>query len=493
MSGLRWCARSAVTFFAVFALCLASQHAPVLSAKDKADSTATSKKNAKKKARADAKKKGKKGADNSAEAADGSGLSGGSGGGSGAGGLPPGSGSSSGGNATSGQGGSSSTNSNSNSQGGGTASSTSPAKSSAPATGGVGKGGGANQAAAPQQGPNPAIVQKVMDVQNRNHAALAKQKGITGTATGLDDDGNVVIKVYTTGADNPKIPTQIENVAVVEVLTGPLHAFQITPERQTRLPRAIPIGTTAIFDPGANGTLCAAATCGCRLKDLKTGGIFALSNNHVWADENNAPIGNPAVAPSPLDDNCFTGLASDIIGTLAAFVPIDFSSSGTNQVDTAIIRTSAQFVNTSTLVDGYGVPKSALVAAFLGQTVQKYGRTSGYTQGIVTGLNVLATVGYQAGAANFTNQIEVSGTNGFVSLGMPGDSGSLVVDMNRNPVGLLFAGGGGITLVNHIERVLPALNAELDKQTGTKGTKLVIDDSPATTIGKEGRGIPDSP
>ena len=50
---------------------------------------------------------------------------------------------------------------------------------------------------------------------------------------------------------------------------------------------------------------------------------------------------------------------------------------------------------------------------------------------------------------------------GNVSAG--GDSGSLIWswDKQRNPVGLLFAGGGGFTFANKIGRVLSALDINL--------------------------------
>src|SRR5262245_19621211 len=77
-----------------------------------------------------------------------------------------------------------------------------------------------NAAPGPHLGPNPEVVKKVMDVQTRNTPKLLAQKGIVGTATGLDDDGNVVIRVYTTGADDTEFLKTIENVPVVEVLTA---------------------------------------------------------------------------------------------------------------------------------------------------------------------------------------------------------------------------------------------------------------------------------
>ena len=63
--------------------------------------------------------------------------------------------------------------------------------------------------------------------------------------------------------------------------------------------------------------------------------------------------------------------------------------------------------------------------------------------------------------ANFRDQITIRGLRGDFSRG--GDSGSLIWswDKQRNPVGLLFAGGGGFTFANKIGRVLSALDINL--------------------------------
>ena len=125
--------------------------------------------------------------------------------------------------------------------------------------------------------------------------------------------------------------------------------------------------------------------------------------------------------------------------------------------------------------------------------MQKYGRTSAFTKGFVSALNVAFPIAYANGTANFVGQIEVTGI-GVPSFGIPGDSGSLVVDMGKNPAGLLFAGGAGLTFLNPIDDVLKQLGAQLDTTAGFgTGNVLTVDSSPATPIGKEGRANPDSP
>lgn len=76
-------------------------------------------------------------------------------------------------------------------------------------------------------------------------------------------------------------------------------------------------------------------------------------------------------------------------------------------------------------------------------------------------------VGYDSGNAAFVNQIEVRGSRR-PSLGQPGDSGSLVVDNQRRPVGLLFA-GGGLTFCNPLGAVVQQLGNQLSSTLTVDG------------------------
>jgi hypothetical protein len=229
---------------------------------------------------------------------------------------------------------------------------------------------------------------------------------------------------------------------------------------------------------GYSPTLCAAGTLGCRVKSAG-GSLFILSNNHVLALENAAKIGStPAVQPGPLDADfpCFTD-PSSAVGTLSDYVSIDFKGKD-NYVDAAIAETTAAYVTTSTPYGGYGVPTSTVATAYLGQRVQKYGRTTGYTVGYVIDVNMTTVVAYtEKTSAKFVGQIAVMADSG--AMGAQGDSGSLVVDMNRNPVGLLFAGsaGSGMIIANPIQTVLDSFSVE-------------VDSSPRTGTGKHGHWVP---
>lgn len=102
---------------------------------------------------------------------------------------------------------------------------------------------------------------------------------------------------------------------------------------------------------------------------------------------------------------------------------------------------------------------SAPVACQRNMVVGKSGRTTQLTRGIVIDCSATIRVNYGGGkVALFADQMAIRGIGGNFSAG--GDSGSLIWtwDARRNPVGLLFAGGGGVTFANKIGRVLSLLD-----------------------------------
>jgi hypothetical protein len=166
------------------------------------------------------------------------------------------------------------------------------------------------------------------------------------------------------------------------------------------------------------------------------GQVFALSNNHVYANENNASIGDNVLQPGTYDGGVDP---ADAIGTLHDFEPIDFSGAY-NDMDAAIALTTSTDCGNATPVDiGYGVPATTVVDAAVGLEVMKVGRATGLTYGTVSEVNVIVQVCYAVDclpprykkcfcvkSAVFRNQIAV--VEGSFSGG--GDSGSLIVTRN---------------------------------------------------------------
>jgi hypothetical protein len=192
-----------------------------------------------------------------------------------------------------------------------------------------------------------------------------------------------------------------------------------------------------------------------------------LSNNHVYANENNATPGDSVLQPGTYDGGIDPDIDSvDVIGTLSYFEPIIFSTDANNTIDAAIALSvdvnGEPLVGKATPSNGYGTPKIATVDASLNQKVQKYGRTSELTKGTITGINATINVGYGSGVAKFVDQITVQGIKPFIK---GGDSGSLLVtDPDRNPVGLLFAGNrsGKFAVANRIDLVLTRFGVTVD-------------------------------
>ena len=319
------------------------------------------------------------------------------------------------------------------------------------------------------QGRSDWAFEHVKDVQERHTDRLMAINGVVGTAIGLGQNERLAIKVLLEKPGVGGIPAALEGVPVQPVITGKIYALP-KPDKPGKPPKPEPeepVDPTSRFDrPVPIGVSTGhpnitAGTIGCRVTDGSN--VYALSNNHVYADENEASIGDNVLQPGAYDGGVDP---DDSIGTLDAFVEIDFDS-GDNIVDAAIALSSTENLGNATPSDGYGTPKSETTSALINQSVKKYGRTTGLTKGRVYALSATVDVGYGEGkVARFVGQIII--TPGGFSAG--GDSGSLIVADgkgrnkadDRKPVGLLFAGSQVITVANQIDAVLSAFNVTID-------------------------------
>lgn len=310
-------------------------------------------------------------------------------------------------------------------------------------------------------------IKAAMIIHKRHSRELMRIPEVVGTATGLSDEGAPAVLVFAKKSVPPGIIAErLEGLPVVVKITG-----EISPMRRSRRPRNPPPSAnpnTAVFPlpvpigvSTGNVNECSAGTIAARVKDA-SGNVYALSNNHVYALENRAPIGSEVLQPGRVDTRCAL-LGNNVIGALSRFVPINFTG-GPNTVDAAVALSSTSLLGNATPPGGYGIPDSATISAALGQPVQKYGRSTSLTHGAITGLNATVTVNYgTSGNATFVNQIIVSSSRGFIQAG---DSGSLLVtdDPDANPVGLLFAGNssGTLAIANPIGDVLSGLGVTID-------------------------------
>lgn len=201
------------------------------------------------------------------------------------------------------------------------------------------------------------------------------------------------------------------------------------------------------------------------------------SCNHVMANCNNAQIGDLIYQPGKADGE------SEPIATLLDFVPIKFIEDNikTHTISSAFlallnyfaslikhpIRFSAQSFSDGNLVDFaravinenttfkeqifiLGEIKSVVNEPKIGMNLWKVGRSTGQTQGIVKLIKTTVKIDYPSihKTAIFIDQFATN------CMGDRGDSGSIAVDNEDCPVGLLCAGSDKMTFFNCMTNIL---------------------------------------
>ncbi len=314
-------------------------------------------------------------------------------------------------------------------------------------------------AAPPPDGP-PGL-ERVIEVKEKHEKAILEVQGVTGVAVGLNGSSVPAVMVLTETPGVRGLPTSLEGIPVVKRVSGKLVALpkggtasRVDPT--ARFDRPVPIGVSTGHPAITAGTIGARVTDGTL--------VFALSNNHVYADVNEASIGDAVIQPGNFDGGVSP---ADDIGTLYSYEEIDFEG-GDNIMDAAIALSSTALLGNATPRGGYGTPKSEIVAAELNMKVKKYGRTTGLTKGQIIGIDATVDIEYETGkVARFVDQIII--TPGTFSAG--GDSGSLIVtdakgrnasSYSNKPVGLLFAGSPLFTIANPIDEVLARFGVTID-------------------------------
>lgn len=264
--------------------------------------------------------------------------------------------------------------------------------------------------------------------------------GIIGTGVSADAAGKAVIVVYTE-REGVRVPAQIDGIATRTLVTG-----KVLPYARPGSGGSLQMGTST-----GNDNECASGTLGAVV--VKGGVDYFLSNNHVFARENAASTGERIDAPGRYDGKPKCAQTPQI-GTLAAYQRINFG--GSNTVDCAIAQPASGLSYSAVSAGGY-TPSQTTVSPAVGLAVKKTGRTSGLTHDTIQAINVTITVGYSAGNATFTGQIQTGGS--FIR---SGDSGSLMVtETGNNPVGLCFAGSSQASFSNPIGPVLQALGVSM--------------------------------
>ena len=178
---------------------------------------------------------------------------------------------------------------------------------------------------------------------------------MVGTAVGLDPSGKAIVKLFTEKPGLAGLPASLDQVPVTVEVTGRIFARTDPTTRLRPAPIGFSVGHPAIT----------AGTIGAKVLN-QAGNAYILSNNHVLANMNSAPIGAAVLQPGPIDGGVDP---ADRLGTLTAFEPLHLALGGygvtppSNWIDAAIALVPiASDLSNSTPLDegGYGVPNPAI-------------------------------------------------------------------------------------------------------------------------------------
>ena len=278
----------------------------------------------------------------------------------------------------------------------------------------------------------------ILDVKRSIDAALFGISEVVGT--GIDWPGQA-IRVYVdryTPAVDRKIPEYLSGYPVDVIETGVFTAT-LNPGVGVPIPYRRMKWRPVYGGISAGHALVTAGTLGAVVIDVNTGGLVALSNNHVFAreatDHSGAEVGDAIIQPSLYD----AGTILDGFATLERWIPLD--ADGENLVDCAIAVPTEDGILIPNVVGGvvedgslHGIAVQGMASVTGGEIVHKYGRTTGHTSGSVIDVDFTTKVQYPStGQILFTDQIlaclRVDG----------GDSGSLLLDDQNRAVGLVIA------------------------------------------------------
>jgi len=321
-----------------------------------------------------------------------------------------------------------------------------------------------------------ADVATAKEIQALHEADIMALPGVIGIGIGSREEGGVEFVVLVDkDAPMPDLPSNLEGMPVVaeKISKIVIHNGGIScdPCHAEELPMPVPMGTSTSTDQG-----CIFGTAGFKACDNASGKIGYVTNNHIGAAFGldaceNGLSGLIEVHPGT-GDAPFCGFFGGTmpIGTLSKVVPINFPSP--NLVDAAFVESNNQ--ETSSIIRDIGTPTTTPGTPTLNKCVKKSGRTTGLTFGRITIVDMTVGVsGYCGGVATFQDLFRFTPDDSCglcedppcSSIALSGDSGSAVLDLNNNIVGLYFGGDvdtGTSGVAATIQNVLNELNISLD-------------------------------
>lgn len=176
-----------------------------------------------------------------------------------------------------------------------------------------------------------------------------------------------------------------------------------------------------------------------------------ISNNHVIGNSNNANIGDLIRQPGFNDDTNFSN-----IGVLKRIVELQAQPT-TNHVDGAVASLHSSLNSDYDIaITNVGVPRSVLLDPPINKLIQKSGRTSEHSLGLILSKHAFISGISYGPNVNYDFDDQILTTNILIA----GDSGSLVLSLKNEIIGLGFAASDQVAIINPISYVFQELNIE---------------------------------
>jgi len=268
---------------------------------------------------------------------------------------------------------------------------------------------------------------------------------------------DLALKVYVEkklplGKVSHPIPKWIDH-AGTRIPTDVVEIGKVVPQSNTAYIRPAPPGYSIgrALDTGEAGTFGLVVR-----KKGQASPLYLLSNSHAIAASGFANVGDAIVQPGSYDGGT---APADTIGVLEQWVPFQYTATGfPNLVDAAIAKLDDN-VATAAITE-LGVPDGVNTDLRRGMYVQKMGRTTTLSIALVKDVDLRVPSTYPDGSGQparvgFADQVLVT----FYSAG--GDSGSPVLDMDNNVVGLHVAGSAVIGIFCKIANIMDLLGIEV--------------------------------
>jgi hypothetical protein len=182
---------------------------------------------------------------------------------------------------------------------------------------------------------------------------------------------------------------------------------------------------------------------------------YLLSNSHAIAASGFATKGDAIIQPGGFDGGT---AANDTVAALSDWVPFVFSDTGfPNLVDAAIAELTPEMA--SAAIAQLGIPTGVDTNLARGQYVQKMGRTTTLSVARIMDVDLRTPSTYPngsggAGRVGFSDQVLVT----YYSSG--GDSGSPVLNMKNEVVGLHVGGSTIVGVFCKIQNIINLLGIE---------------------------------